>query len=67
MQLEQIKDKAYRYRLWTSLHERMPVSQESGKRQMSFDEEKEKLAYEKTCEAWDKELEMLLAELKEGR
>ena len=40
---------AYRYRLWTSLHEHMPVSQESGKRQMSFDEVKEKLAYEKTC------------------
>lgn len=34
---------AYRYRLWTSLYERMPVSQESGKRQMSFDEVKEKL------------------------
>lgn len=53
---------AYRYRLWTSLHEHMPVSQESGKRQMSFDEVKEKLAYEKTCEACDKELEKVLAE-----
>ena len=104
---------AYRYRLWTSLLECLPVSQESGKRQMSFDEvkekldarrisfidsdyktpvspeefdvliamydeamgmsagvgkkvledyQKEKLAYEKTCEACDKELEKVLAE-----
>ena len=29
---------------------------------MSFDEVKEKLAYEKTCEACDKELEKVLAE-----
>ena len=29
---------------------------------MSFDEVKEKLAYEKTCEACDKELETVLAE-----
>lgn len=34
---------AYRYRLWTSLLECMPVSQESSNRQMSFDEVKEKL------------------------
>lgn len=104
---------AYRHRLWASLLESKPVSQEPGSRQMSFDEVKErlyekrisffdfdyknpvtaedfdvlismydealamsgevgrqvledylneKLAYEKTCEACDKELEMLLAE-----
>ena len=104
---------AYRHRLWASLLESKPVSQEPGSRQMSFDEvkerlyekrisffdfdyknpvspeefdaliamydealalsgevskrvledyQKEKLAYEKTCEACDKELEMLLAE-----
>ena len=104
---------AYRYRLWTSLLERKPVTQEPGSRQMSFDEVKErlyekrisffdfdyknpvtaeefdvlismydealamsgevgrqvledylkeKLAYEKTCEACDKELETVLAE-----
>ena len=104
---------AYRHRLWASLLESKPVSQEHGSRQMSFDEVKErlyekrisffdfnyknpvtaeefdvlismydealamsgevgrqvledylkeKLAYEKTCEACDKELEMLLAE-----
>ena len=104
---------AYRHRLWASLLESKPVSQEPGSRQMSFDEVKErlyekrisffdfnyknpvtaeefdvlismydealamsgevgrqvledylkeKLAFEKTCEACDKELEMLLAE-----
>lgn len=104
---------AYRHRLWASLLESKPVSQEPGSRQMSFNEVKErlyekrisffdfdyknpvtaeefdvlismydealamsgevgrqvledylkeKLAYEKTCEACDKELEMLLAE-----
>ena len=104
---------AYRHRLWASLLESKPVSQEPGSRHMSFDEVKErlyekrisffdfdyknpvtaeefdvlismydealamsgevgrqvledylkeKLAYEKTCEACDKELEMLLAE-----
>ena len=104
---------AYRYRLWTSLLESKPVSQEPGSRQMSFDEVKErlyekrisffdfdyknpvtaeefdvliamydealamsgevgkrvledylkeKLAYERTCEACDKELETVLAE-----
>lgn len=106
-------EEAYRHRLWASLLESKPVSQEPGSRQMSFDEVKErlyekrislfdfdyknpvtaeefdvlismydealamsgevgrqvledylkeKLAYEKTCEACDKELEMLLAE-----
>lgn len=104
---------AYRHRLWASLLESKPVSQEPGSRQMSFDEVKErlyekrisffdfnyknpvtaeefdvlismydealamsgevgrqvledylkeKLAYEKTCEACDKELETVLAE-----
>ena len=104
---------AYRHRLWASLLESKPVSQEPGSREMSFDEVKErlyekrisffdfnyknpvtaeefdvlismydealamsgevgrqvledylkeKLAYEKTCEACDKELETVLAE-----
>lgn len=104
---------AYRHRLWTSLLESKPLSQESGNRKMSFDEVKEKLkakrisffdfdyknpltaeefdaliamydeamamsgevgkrvledylkeklAYEQTCQACDKELENVLAE-----
>lgn len=53
---------AYRYRLWTSLLERKPVTQEPGSKRVLEDYQKEKHDYEKTCKACDKKLEKVLVE-----